>query len=1120
MLKILDKDKAPVKGLRVYSDLCIESVLDLDDKTLSFSAPLRNVRGIIVPECYIETKEDRFVVKEVTRSTDGTVKVTATLDMEDLEGKSFRSFQSTEQTIQAALQLAFAGTGWTIGECTVTKKRTLSMTNVSALDILSQALKTYRAEIKVDSKNKQIRIYEAVGEDKGVYFTSQLNLKKLSVQSTSYDFYTELEPYGKDGMTIASVNNGKTYVENHQYSSKVKRYIWKDERYTVPESLKEDAEAKLADMSRPYSSYSADVIDLSRASGGKYAILSYSMGDTVTLMDGITDTREKQRIVGMKRYPDNPGKDTCTLANKVLTFDELAQKYEDTAGTVDNITNDNGQIDGDTIDGIYSSQIYDLENAIISSTTIVDLKAQYLQVSGKLTAVEADIGELDANVANIDQALIGKLDAETAEITYAKIKDLEAATAQIGTIEADYVEIRQQLNAASANIEDLFADFATLNTAVVGKLDASVAAITYATITELNAAKADIGALEADSANIKSLLAGNAGVGDLQNIHLTSANAVIDSALIRDAVMQTVTVGDLLAGTISTNKFVIASDDGGIRISGATQQWKDENGVVRVQIGKDAQGDFTFSLFDATGTGVLIDSTGIKAGAIADGLIVNDMVADDAAIAGSKLDIESVFEEMNGSTAVLKSNRIWFDDQNQSLTQVYSQMSNSITTVGQAAQNAQAAADNAAAAAQGAQSAANEAGNAASQAVGIAQDALDTLNGISTLDGVSAILSNDAHVVHTNTDGSGGDYSDCWTKIMVYSGDTDVSDQAVYMVEPSAGVTGTWNAQTRTYQVTGMTVDDGYVDIDALYGTEDMPLVDQDGNRLTTREGDSLVVRSGGTHIRKRFSISKSPDGKTGISYKLRCSTLVIRKQQDGSLQPDQVTFYAQYNDGTLITDYSGRYKIEESTDGTAYEQKYLSAADEPRKNYTPSSSDVKAIRCTLYSAGGIAELDSQSVIILTDADGLADEIDEVREGMQTIQTSVTNIQTGMEGIQANISDMTTEITGLTDNTLLYNVQYSDNGDGTVTLIAKVYKNGQDVTSSFSSRWFTWYSKSESGGKYIGYGYSITVNKNSVGFGSTYIGRFTTYETRYLTTRSGAYLTTRGGNKLTTWVED
>lgn len=232
------------------------------------------------------------------------------------------------------------------------------MSNVSALDVLKQALKTYRCEITINSKDQIVNVYTSVGEDKGCYFSNQLNLTQLTVQSTSYDFYTEIEPYGKDGLTIETVNDGKTYLENHQYSSKVKRCIWKDERYTVPESLKEDAEAKLKDMSKPYTSYSANVIDLAKHSE-KYSILEYGIGDTVTLLDDFTDTREEQRIVRMKTYPDAPEKNSCTLANKVLTFDELAQKYEDTANTVDNITNDNGQIDGDTIDGIYSRQIID-----------------------------------------------------------------------------------------------------------------------------------------------------------------------------------------------------------------------------------------------------------------------------------------------------------------------------------------------------------------------------------------------------------------------------------------------------------------------------------------------------------------------------------------------------------------------------------------------------------------------------------------------------------------------------------------------------------------------------------------------------------------------------------------
>lgn len=45
MLRILDKNKVPVKGLRKYSDLCIENSIELDDKTLTFSVPYRNVRS-------------------------------------------------------------------------------------------------------------------------------------------------------------------------------------------------------------------------------------------------------------------------------------------------------------------------------------------------------------------------------------------------------------------------------------------------------------------------------------------------------------------------------------------------------------------------------------------------------------------------------------------------------------------------------------------------------------------------------------------------------------------------------------------------------------------------------------------------------------------------------------------------------------------------------------------------------------------------------------------------------------------------------------------------------------------------------------------------------------------
>ena len=152
--------------------------------------------------------------------------------------------------------------------------------------------------------------------------------------------------------------------------------------------------------------------------------------------------------------------------------------------------------------------------------------------------------------------------------------------------------------------------------------------------------------------------------------------------------MQSVSIADLLAGTISTNKFLITSDDGGIRIQGATQQWSDTDGTVRMQAGRDANGDFTFSLFDKTGKGILIDATGVKPDAIADGLIVNKMIADNAGIAGSKLDIPSVISAINDSSQSIKSSRIWFDEEKQTLNQLYAQINQNITTIQLAAESA------------------------------------------------------------------------------------------------------------------------------------------------------------------------------------------------------------------------------------------------------------------------------------------------------------------------------------------------------------------------------------------------------------------------------------------------
>lgn len=114
-------------------------------------------------------------------------------------------------------------------------------------------------------------------------------------------------------------------------------------------------------------------------------------------------------------------------------------------------------------------------------------------------------------------------------------------------------------------------------------------------------------------------------------------------------------------------------------------------------------------------------------------------------------------------------------------------------------------------------------------------------------------------------------------------------------------------------------------------------------------------------------------DGTNSRSYILEASDTAIKKGADGALTPSKITFRSFYRDGDSATriPYNGRFKIEESTNGTSYSVKYTSSANESAKEYTPTAT-AKILHCTLYSADGtINALDTQSVVVLTDVDNL-----------------------------------------------------------------------------------------------------------------------------------------------------
>lgn len=608
-LQLYDKNHNKIAGLAVAKAATVESVLSTGDGTLSFLYPLKEAAQL-VNEAYIRTKTDEYIIKEVQPdSSDLWCSVKATLNVEDLEGICWPRFESVEQKIDDCLKLAIAGTGWAIGSCTVTRRRTIRKTECSGWDIIQQARKTYRCEIWFDTIEKKIHITEKRGQDKGMYFTDTLNLRKLTIQSTSYDFCTRIKAEGKDGLTFKEINGGKDYVENHQYSNKVLTKYWKDERYTNAQSLLEDTTAKLEELSKPVVAYSGDVLDLAKASPKTYRILDFGLGDTVELVDSTTGTKEKQRIVKMVEYPDEPERNTCEFANRTASFEELQQEQNEVNSTVNNITADDGTI---------SPSALDLDAITIHVQNI------YAQ---ELNAVKARIGELETTTLKATEAIINTAMIEELLAGKATILDLNALTARV-----EVAEIK------------------------VGYVDTLVS----------------------DVADIKTLVNGNLTSVNIQAGGITSDSLTIRNGFITNAMIGSVEAGKITTGILNTSLVTVQGADGRMAIKDNTIQIKDAS-RVRVQIGKDAAGDYSMYVWDAAGA-LMFDAAGLHAPGIKSGIIRNDMVADNAGIAGTKIDIVSLITSINGNTTKIDSTVIKMDSSGQTLNLAFNTLKTTAET--------------------------------------------------------------------------------------------------------------------------------------------------------------------------------------------------------------------------------------------------------------------------------------------------------------------------------------------------------------------------------------------------------------------------------------------------------
>lgn len=190
------------------------------------------------------------------------------------------------------------------------------------------------------------------------------------------------------------------------------------------------------------------------------------------------------------------------------------------------------------------------------------------------------------------------------------------------------------------------------------------------------------------------------------------------------------------------------------------------------------------------------------------------------------------------------------------------------------------------------------------------------------------------------------------TTVQVFYGQQDVSASCSYSTNKSSGITGRWDNTRRTYTVTGLSADTGWVDITANY--------------------------LGIFNVTKRFNVAKNKDGKPGRTYFIELSLQALKRGQDGLLTPDEITVHGYYRDGDSADrhDYVGRFQLQASSDGKTYTTVSSSSTDTSGQRFTQLNTVSKNyifFRVNFYHPGGFTDLiDYQTIPVLIDIAALS----------------------------------------------------------------------------------------------------------------------------------------------------
>ena len=338
----------------------------------------------------------------------------------------------------------------------------------------------------------------------------------------------------------------------------------------------------------------------------KSGIFTNAVRNTAAQVVGATDTSAVNNLI--QQYMGNTNVHVDHLSGTQAEFDTLFS----------------GKLSSDAITTI----LLNAEQGNFNQVVTKYLESDAI-VAGLINADQGDFNQVSAKIINAGSATIDNIvstsisaaDIDVGQIKgdYAEFAELISPYIEAGQVTADSV-ITAMLNATEANVERLNADNAFIN-----YLNSKLVVASEIKVEDLKAKLATI-----DVAQITQLYSNQVFIENVQAISSTAATSVITDAYIYNAVAGKIAVADLMAGDITiSDSMRILSDNGKLIMNGQALQIlgtdSQGNDFVGVQLGYATNGQPSLILRNEDGATIL-DPTGITADAVADGLIVNNMI--------------------------------------------------------------------------------------------------------------------------------------------------------------------------------------------------------------------------------------------------------------------------------------------------------------------------------------------------------------------------------------------------------------------------------------------------------------------------------------------------------------